>query len=57
MEFINVAGMMGSGKTTVGKVLSESLGYSFVDWLAPNITSDPYKKIQSTYIHEYTKPQ
>ncbi|KAL8551549.1 hypothetical protein ACS0TY_000588 [Phlomoides rotata] len=26
-----LVGMMGSGKTTVGKVLSESLGYSFVD--------------------------
>lgn len=24
-------GMMGSGKTTVGKILSDALGYSFVD--------------------------
>lgn len=23
--------MMGSGKTTVGKILSEALGYTFVD--------------------------
>ncbi|XP_073273001.1 shikimate kinase, chloroplastic-like isoform X1 [Primulina huaijiensis] len=28
---IYLVGMMGSGKTTVGKVLSESLGYSFCD--------------------------
>ncbi|KAJ0085913.1 hypothetical protein Patl1_07944 [Pistacia atlantica] len=28
---IFLVGMMGSGKTTVGKVLSEALGYSFVD--------------------------
>ncbi|GMH21394.1 hypothetical protein Nepgr_023236 [Nepenthes gracilis] len=28
---IFLVGMMGSGKTTVGKVLAESLGYSFVD--------------------------
>lgn len=28
---------MGSGKTTVGKVLSEALGYSFCDWLVPHI--------------------
>lgn len=27
------AGMMGSGKTTVGKILSEALNYSFVDRL------------------------
>ncbi|KAK4740898.1 hypothetical protein SAY87_024486 [Trapa incisa] len=26
-----LVGMMGSGKTTVGKILSEALGYSFVD--------------------------
>lgn len=30
--------MMGSGKTTVGKVLSEALRYSFLDWLVPNVT-------------------
>ncbi|KAL8473710.1 hypothetical protein ACS0TY_030526 [Phlomoides rotata] len=28
---VYLVGMMGSGKTTVGKVLSEALGYSFVD--------------------------
>ncbi|KAL6316856.1 hypothetical protein AAG906_022574 [Vitis piasezkii] len=28
---IFLVGMMGSGKTTVGKILSEALGYSFVD--------------------------
>ncbi|KAH6765518.1 shikimate kinase 1 [Perilla frutescens var. hirtella] len=28
---IYLVGMMGSGKTTVGRVLSEALGYSFVD--------------------------
>lgn len=28
---IKNAGMMGSGKTTVGKILSEVLGYSFFD--------------------------
>lgn len=28
---IFIVGMMGSGKTTVGKVLAEALGYSFVD--------------------------
>lgn len=28
--WINI-GMMGSGKTTVGKILSEVLGYSFFD--------------------------
>ncbi|KAG8373301.1 hypothetical protein BUALT_Bualt11G0009700 [Buddleja alternifolia] len=28
---IYLVGMMGSGKTTVGKVLSEALGYSFYD--------------------------
>lgn len=26
--------MMGSGKTTVGKILSGVLGYSFFDWFA-----------------------
>lgn len=25
-------GMMGSGKTTVGKLMSKVLGYSFFDW-------------------------
>lgn len=49
--------MMGSGKTTVGKVLSESLGYSFVDWLAPNITSAPYTIREDIYTHIYGKPQ
>ncbi|KAL6576016.1 Shikimate kinase [Orobanche hederae] len=33
---IYLVGMMGSGKTTVGKVLAEALGYSFYDWLPPN---------------------
>lgn len=32
LNLIN-AGMMGSGKTTVGKILSELLSYSFFDWL------------------------
>lgn len=27
------SGMMGSGKTTVGRILSEALGYCFVDRL------------------------
>ena len=26
-----LTGMMGSGKTTLGKLLSEKLGYSFID--------------------------
>jgi len=25
--------MMGSGKTTVGKIMSQALSYSFCDWL------------------------
>ncbi|KAL6555569.1 Shikimate kinase, chloroplastic [Orobanche hederae] len=33
---IYLVGMMGSGKTTVGKDLAEALGYSFYDWLPPN---------------------
>lgn len=35
IEFCGVcnSGMMGSGKTTVGRILSEALGYCFVDRL------------------------
>ncbi|KAF5957843.1 hypothetical protein HYC85_005068 [Camellia sinensis] len=29
---IYLVGMMGSGKTTIGRILSEVLGYSFFDW-------------------------
>jgi shikimate kinase len=31
---IYLVGMMGSGKTTVGKILAEVLGYSFFDRFA-----------------------
>jgi len=27
--------MMGSGKTTIGRLLSEALDYSFLDWFVP----------------------
>jgi shikimate kinase len=30
---VYVVGMMGSGKTTVGKIMSQALNYSFCDWL------------------------
>lgn len=35
IEFCGVcnSGMMGSGKTTVGRILSDALGYCFVDRL------------------------
>lgn len=29
---MHIAGMMGSGKTTVGRKLAEVLDYSFFDW-------------------------
>lgn len=34
--------MMGSGKTTVGKILSGVLGYSFFDWFALKSLSRQY---------------
>ncbi|XP_024036609.1 shikimate kinase, chloroplastic isoform X1 [Citrus sinensis] len=38
---IYLVGMMGSGKTTVGKILSGVLGYSFFDWFAlKSLSSD-----------------